>query len=139
LPSLLVGQLNMDEVESLECMVLLNAAKEVDATVLTSVAPDSSTLVDNDQLVLVGSNLNLVDRDDSDHREEISLWLPTLRASTDVVVENVAGKGDLYFVGSTVAMQLSTWEVLTSLGNAIVDERVKRRCHGEEYCVMLRV
>jgi hypothetical protein len=30
-----------------------------------------------------------------------------------------------------VAMQLSTGEVLAALGEAVIDQRVKRGCHGE--------
>lgn len=54
LPALLVAQLDVDEIEALEGMVALDAAKQVHAAVFARVALNGGGLVDNGELGLAG-------------------------------------------------------------------------------------
>ena len=125
----------MDEVESFERMILLDPTKQVDATVLASMALDGCAFVHDDQLLLVGCDLDIVGRNNPDEGEESSGGLPALGTPADVVVKNVAGDGHLHTgVAWTMAVKLSTRETVTSFGDPIVDQRMKRGCHGDMCC-----
>jgi len=104
LPSLLVRQFDMDEVEPLECMILLNATIQVDATMCASMALDDGVWIDDFQLVSVGYDLDILNRNNADKGEESPCWLPALRTSAYVIVKNVASDGHLYSVGPAMAV-----------------------------------
>lgn len=125
LPALLVGELDVDKVKTLEGMLLLDAAKQVDATVTAGVSLNSSTLVDDGELVSVGGDLELVAGNDSDDGEESTLRLPALGAATGVVVGDLTLEGDLDGVGGALASELATREAGRALGDALVDAGVE--------------
>lgn len=111
----------------------------MDATLLAGVTLDDSAFVNDGQLVLIGCDLDIVNRNDADDGEESAGWLPALGTSACVVVKNVASDGHLHFVAwaSAMAMQLSAREVVASLGETAVDQWMKRWCHGDMYCLFL--
>jgi len=93
---------------------------------------DKSTLVDDFQLVLVGSDLHITMWDNRNNGKQRTCWLPALRTSTDVIVENIATEGNLNLVGCAVAMQLAAGEVGFAFCKAIINEGMKARCHSDE-------
>lgn len=125
LPALLIRQLDVDKVETLEGVIVLNATKQVDTAVTAGVSLNSSALVNNGELVTVGSDLDLVAGDDSDDGEESTLGLPTLGASAGVVVSDLAAEGDLDRVGGALAAELATREVGRTLGDAVLEAGVE--------------
>jgi hypothetical protein len=133
LPALLVRELDVDKVKTLEGVLLLDAAEHVNTTVAASVSLNSSALVNDGELVSVGGDLNLVAGDDSDDREESTLRLPALGAATGVVVSNLTAEGDLDGVGGALAANLSAGEVVGALGEAVLEARVEvvRHLGGE--------
>lgn len=86
LPSLLAAQLGVDKVESLEGVVLLDASVHMCPAVFACVTQNGGFLIDNLELVAVGSHRDLVDGDDGDEREQSSLGLPACAAATSVLV-----------------------------------------------------
>jgi hypothetical protein len=76
----------------------------MDPTLLAGVTLDSSIFVNDDQVVLVGYDLNNANRNDADDGKESAWWLPALRATTYVVVKNIAGDGHLHCVAWAMAM-----------------------------------
>jgi len=60
-------------------------------------------------------------RNDAYDGEEGSLWLPAQRTAACMIVKNIAGDYDLHLVTGAVAMQFSTREAVTSLGETIVE------------------
>jgi hypothetical protein len=125
LPALLVRELDVDKVKTLEGVLLLDAAEHVNTTVAASVSLNSSALVNDGELVSVGGDLDLVAGDDSDDREESTLRLPALGAATGVVVSNLTAEGDLDGVGGALASELATREAGRALGDALVDAGVE--------------
>ena len=125
LPTLLIRELNVDKVETLEGVIVLNATEQVNTTVTAGVSLNSSALVNNSELVTVGSDLELVAGDDSDDGEESTLGLPALGASAGVVVEDVTAEGNLDGVGRALAVKLATREVGVALGEAVLKARVE--------------
>lgn len=125
LPALFIRELNVDKVEALEGVIVLNATKQVDTAVTASVSLNSSALVNNSELVTVGSDLELVAGDDSDDGEESTLGLPALGASAGVVVSDLAAEGDLDRVGGALAAKLATREVGRTLGDAVLEAGVE--------------
>lgn len=125
LPALVVGELDVDKVETLEGVLLLDAAEHVNTAVAASVSLDSSALVDDGELVGVGSNLELVAGDDSDDGEESTLRLPALGAAAGVVVGDLTAECDLNRVGGALASELATREAGRALGDALVDAGVE--------------
>lgn len=129
LPALLVGQLDVNEVETLKWMVDLDATEQVHSTLLASVSLDGGALVDDLELFWVSSHSDLLLRNDSDNREERSFGFPALRASACVVVSDISTQSHFDFVTGAVAVQLSTAEVGITLGDAVVDKRVEVKGH----------
>lgn len=125
LPALFIRELNVDKVETLEGVIVLNATKQVDTAVTAGVSLNSSALVNNSELVTVGSDLELVAGDDSDDGEESTLGLPALGASAGVVVSDLAAEGDLDRVGGALAAKLATREVGRTLGDAVLEAGVE--------------
>lgn len=125
LPALLIRELDVDKVETLEGVIVLNATEQVDTAVTAGVSLNSSALVDDGELVTVGSDLELVAGDDSDDGEESTLGLPALGASAGVVVSDLAAEGDLDRVGGALAAKLATREVGRTLGDAAVEAGVE--------------
>lgn len=125
LPTLVIRELDVDKVETLEGVIVLNASEQVDTAVTAGVSLDSSALVDNSELVTVGSDLDLVTGNDSDDGEESTLGLPALGASAGVVVSDLAAKGDLDRVGGALAAELATREVGRALGDAVLEAGVE--------------
>jgi hypothetical protein len=125
LPAVVVGELDVNEVETLEGVLLLDAAEHVNTAVAAGVSLDSSALVDDGELVTVGGNLKLIAGDDSDDGEESTLGLPALGATTGVVVGDLAVEGDLDGVGGALASELATREAGRALGDALVDAGVE--------------
>jgi hypothetical protein len=91
------------------------------------------------QFILVGCGLDFVDGNDTDNGEEGACLLPTLGTSTRMVVNNVAGNGYLHSIAWAMAVQLSTREVVVPLGEAIVNQWMKRRCHIDIGCLSFGV
>lgn len=125
LPALFIRELNVDKVEALEGVIVLNATKQVDTAVTAGVSLNSSALVNNSELVTVGSDLELVAGDDSDDGEESTLGLPALGTSAGVVVSDLAAEGDLDRVGGALAAKLATREVGRTLGDAVLEAGVE--------------
>jgi hypothetical protein len=125
LPALFVGELDVDKVKTFEGVLLLDAAKHVDATVAAGVSLNSSALVDDSELVSIGGDLELVAGDDSNDGEESTLRLPALGAATGVVVSDLTVEGDLNGVGGALASELTTREAGRALGDALVDAGVE--------------
>lgn len=125
LPTLLIRELNVDKVETLEGVIVLNATKQVDTAVTAGVSLNSSALINNSELVTVGSDLELVAGDDSDDGEESTLGLPALGASAGVVVSDLTAEGDLDRVGGALAAKLATREVGRTLGDAVLEAGVE--------------
>lgn len=80
----------MNKVKALEGVVLLDATKHVDTALGACVTLDGRALVDNLELVLVGSDAELLLGDDADNGEDGTLGLPALGASAGVVVRDIA-------------------------------------------------
>lgn len=76
----------MDEVESLECMLLLNTPKKVDAAFLASETLDSGVLVNNSQLIVVGYDLDFINGNNAEDGEESACGFLALGTSACVVV-----------------------------------------------------
>lgn len=114
----------MDKVETFKGVVLLDAAVEVDTAVLARVSKDDGVRVDDVELALVGSHLEVVLWDDANDGKKAALGLPALGASAGVVVQDVAFNGDLDGVSGAVASEDASSEVLLALGKAIVNEWV---------------
>lgn len=125
LPALLVGQLNVHKVETMEGMLLLDTAKEVHTALCTGVALDRRALIDDLQLVPVGSHLNLVPGDDTNDGKEGAGWLPALRAAARVVVRHIAPQGYLDGLTLAVTVELATGKRGVARRDAIVDGRVE--------------
>lgn len=125
LPALFIRELNVDKVETLEGVIVLNATKQVDTAVTAGVSLNSSALVNNSELVTVGSDLELVAGDDSDDGEESTLGLPALGASAGVVVSDLTAEGYLDRVGGALAAKLATREVGRTLGDAVLEAGVE--------------
>jgi hypothetical protein len=125
LPALLIRELDVDKVETLEGVIVLNATEQVDTAVTAGVSLNSSALVNDGELVTVGSDLELVAGDDSDDGEESTLRLPALGASAGVVVSDLAAEGDLDRVGGALAAELATREVGRALGDAVLEAGVE--------------
>lgn len=124
LPALLVRELDVDEVKTMEWVLVLNATEQVDAAVLAGVTLDDGRGVDNLELVTIGCDLKLVPRDNSYNREQRSGRFPALRAAAGVVVEHIATESDLDGARFAVTLELSTFEVRVALGEAVVDGRM---------------
>lgn len=125
LPALLIRELDVDKVETLEGVIVLNATEQVNTAVTAGVSLNSSALVNDGELVTVGSDLELVAGDDSDDGEESTLGLPALGASAGVVVSDLAAEGDLDRVGGALAAELATREVGRTLGDAVLEAGVE--------------
>lgn len=125
LPALFIRELNVDKVETLEGVIVLNATKQVDTAVTAGVSLNSSALVNNSELVTVGSDLELVAGDDSDDGEESTLGLPALGASAGVVVSDLTAEGYLDRVGGALAAKFATREVGRTLGDAVLEAGVE--------------
>jgi hypothetical protein len=121
------------KVESFECMVFLDTTIEMNTTLLAGMTLDGGAFINDAQLVLVGRHREIRNGNNSDNREESACRLPALRTPTGVIVKDIAGDGDLYFVTQAMAMQLSTGEVIAALCKAIIYQRMKRIWH----CVIL--
>jgi hypothetical protein len=129
LPALVFRQLDVDEIQSLERVVLLDATEQVHAALLARMSLDHGALVDDLELVAVGGHGHFVLGDHSDDGEEGAGRLPALGTSTGMVVSHVAAESHLDFVAATLAVQLSAGEVGIALGDAVVDQRMKRGRH----------
>lgn len=90
---------------------------------------NGSALVDDLQLLFVGSDLQIISGDNGNDGEQSSCGLPALRAATGMVVCHVAAQGDFDFVGGTVAVEFAAREVLAALSDSVVDEGVQRWSH----------
>lgn len=66
----------MNEVKTLEWMVLNDTAKKVHTAFLAGVALNGCRLVDNLELVAVGGDGDLIFGDDTNDREKCTFWLP---------------------------------------------------------------
>lgn len=139
LPPLLIRQLHVHKVKSLESVILFNSTVQVDATLLTGVTPDGSFVVHYLQLVLVGCHLHVLNRNDGDDSEERARRFPALRAPARMVVEDVAGEGDFHRMTVTTATKGATGEVLAALCDAVIDQGMKGECHGDLCCVLLYI
>jgi hypothetical protein len=124
LPALLLRQLGVDEVQSVEGVGRLDAAVHMDAAVGAGVALDDGGGVDDLELGGVGLDGEVIAGDDTDDGEEGAGGLPAFRATAGVVVGDVALQGDDDLVGGAAALESSTGEVGVTLGEAVVDERV---------------
>lgn len=98
LPALVLGELDVDEVEALEGVVLLDAAEEVDAALAAGVALDHSLRVDDLELVGIGGHAQLVTRHDGHDAEQRALGLPALGAPARVVVCHLTAESHLDWV-----------------------------------------
>jgi hypothetical protein len=125
LPALVIRELDVDKVETLEGVIILNAAEEMNAAVTAGVSLNSSALVNDSELVTVGSDLDLIAGNDSDDGEESTLGLPALGASASVVVSDLAAEGNLDRVGGALAAELATGEVGRALGDAVLEAGVE--------------
>lgn len=123
LPALRIGKLNVDEVETVEWVLLLDTAEQVNAAGLAGVTLDGGARVDaknqimlevatgclsraiyvHVQLVTVGSDLDVVTGQNANEGEERTSGLPAFGAAAEVVVSDVALQGDSDLVGGTVA------------------------------------
>lgn len=119
----------MDEVQTLEGVILLNATEQVNSAILASIALNGGFLVDDSELGGVGGHGDGVTGNNADNGEEGALRLPALRATTGVVVGDIAAQSDLDLVGGAVAVELSTGKAAGAGSDAVVDERVKRGSH----------
>lgn len=116
----------MDEIESTKSMIFLDATEEVDFAILARVTQDRGVVIKNDQLVLVGFDLDVLDGNDADNCEEGSVWFVALGTSACMVVKNVAGDRNLHFLGCAETPQGSTGKIPSSLRDAIINEGMER-------------
>lgn len=123
----------MDEVQSLERMILDNATEHVHSAILAGVSLDCSRGVDDCELVLVGRYGEVGNRHDTDDREEGSRWLPAFRAAASVVVSYIARNLDLDFVAGAVAFESAAGEIGVAFLQAVVDEWVK----SDHFCLSI--
>lgn len=123
----------MNEIEPVEGMFLFDTPKHVHTALSAGVSLDSCALVHDMEFVALSSDLNLVSGDHTHDRKECTGGLPTLGTAACVVVGNVAPKS--YFDRAVLAMatKFSTAEVWVPFGNAVVEERVERDCHVEDF------
>ena len=120
-PALLRRQLRMDEVETMERVILvLDPAVHVHATLGARIALDCCLLVDDLQLVLVGRHRQLVARDHAYDRECRTFRLPALGAAAGVVVGDLRVDLDLHLVTGAPAFEGPARESRGPLGNAFV-------------------
>ena len=101
----------------------------MNTTVSAGMSLNSGALVNDVELVLVGSHLELVLGDNTNDGEEGALGLPALGAAAGVVVGNIARKDNLNRVALAVASTLAAFEIVAALGEAVVDRGVKRDGH----------
>lgn len=70
LPALLIGELSVHKIQTVECMGLLNAAVHVDAAVTAGIALNHGRRVDNGQLGCVGIHADVVSGHNAYDREQ---------------------------------------------------------------------
>lgn len=114
----------MDKVEALEWVILLDAAKHVDAALLAHVALDRHARVEHVELVGVGHHLDEGPGHGADNGEERALGLPALCATAGVVLHDVFAHFDLHWVVGAVALESASRETVVALDNAVVDDGV---------------
>src|SRR6185436_20104042 len=89
-PAGICRQLGVDEVEPIERMTLvLDAAVHVRAAARACIALNHRVAVDDLQLLLYGGDLDLVARDDCDHRKNRARGLPALGAAANMIVSSL--------------------------------------------------
>lgn len=115
----------MNEIQALESMIFDDAAVQVYATLLASIALDCGIWVDDGEFVGVGYDFDVVDGHDADDREESSVGFPAFGAAAGVVVGDVSGDLDFDGVGAAVALEGSAAEVGVAFGEAVVDVGVE--------------
>lgn len=129
LPSLLIGKLGVDKVQSLEGVVNLNAAEQMSAAFLAGVALNGGCLVENLELVCVGSHGEVLLGDYTNDGEESTGGLPALRTSAGVVVGDVALDGDCDFVLRAETVEVSAGKIGVTFGDTVVNEGVEGDRH----------
>lgn len=97
----------MHKVEALEGVLLLDATKEVHATLLAGMALNGGGLVDHGELGLVGGHRELVLGNDAHDTEKGALGLPALGAAAGMVVQDVGAEGDFDGRAAAVTLQQS--------------------------------
>lgn len=84
--ALALAELNVNEIQSLEGVVLLDAAEEVDTAFLAGVALDGGAAVNDVEFGLIGGDGERITGHDADDAEDCSFRLPALGAAARVVV-----------------------------------------------------
>src|SRR6266568_4226696 len=121
----------MNEIEPIERMSLvLDAAVHMSAAGLAGVSLDSGRCINDVKLVAVFEHGHAIARDDGHDGESRSGRLPAFRATTGVVVGDVALDADLDRFVRAFADQGSARKVARSLFYAIVDRWVDVNSHG---------
>ncbi|KAL2434046.1 hypothetical protein ABEF94_014498 [Exophiala dermatitidis] len=121
----------MNEIQTLEGMVLLDPAVHMRTTFLARMSEDRGVLVHDLKLVLVCSDLEVRDRNDPYNGEQGTLRFVTLTATASVIVEDISSNVDLDAVAAAVAAKLAAGEVFAAFGDAVVDQWVERERHGD--------
>lgn len=124
LPSLLVRELDVDKIESVESMRLFNPAEHMNPAINTSMALDDCGGIDDGKLRLVCLDAQVVTRNDTDNGEERSGGLPAFGAAAGMVVGDVALETDNDLVRGTAAVQSATGEIGVPFGDTVIDERM---------------
>ena len=129
-PALFLHQLGMDEIESVERVLLvLDPAVHVHAAAPARVALNRRRRVDDLQLVCVLGHTQLVARHHRDHREQGALWFPALGATAHVIVCDITLDPDLDPPVGAFADEGAAGEALSAVFHAAINGRMNRNSH----------
>jgi len=124
-PSALGRELGVDEVQPIKRMVLvLDAPEQMGVALLAGMPLDGGGFVDNFQFFTVGSDADLIPRDDGNDGEYRVLRFPAFAAAARVVMQGLCVDLDLDLVGRTQALQGTTGEIRGGGLNTIFKGRV---------------
>jgi hypothetical protein len=124
-PVLRITKLAVHEIQPLERMIDLDAAKHVHAAVLARVALDHGRRVDDSELVGVGRDAELLSGNDADDGEERAVGFPALCTAARVVESDVRVESDFYGLRGAFAAKLAAGAIVCLLLDAAVDGGVE--------------
>jgi hypothetical protein len=104
LPSLLVRELDVDKIETVESMRLFNSAEHMHVAFSACVPLDHSICIDDGKLRFVCLDAQIVTGNDTDDGEERSGGFPAFRAAAGMVVSDVALETDNDLVGGAATV-----------------------------------
>lgn len=110
-------------------MILLNRPIQVSPALLARVAENRGVLVHNLELVAVLGYLDIAVGNDSDLGEQRALRPPTLGATTEMLVQNIAFEFNLDGVALAEAVEGAPLEVRVAFNEAVIDDGVEGDGH----------